>query len=375
MKFQNYHFTIKTITPVCIGTGNKLSPYADYVIDEQRKKIYYVDQKLIKDKLATNLKLIDEYVAGVANGMDNNRSSFNLRQFLNHKLQIDITKQYKSSFDCCASGAKELYTIVKNAGLRPYIPGSSLKGAVKTALLYDWLIHTDKGRQSTVTLLKKPKDEYVAKDIEQQFNRYNPAFSDSDTVAENKIDCRETKRLHVKKGNDVIPQFWECIKPDVQLSSSFSVKDTDGTDYLEWTVIRNALNQYALTGNKCEWDMLTKDEEEKIPQEIFDSLYYFYEDINNDIQSAGPDIAYLKIGSGKGYYMNSIGQALFDADNTEGKSLFLKFLKANGFGKIFKREMHRTEEYDLHPYDFPVTRVLDIKNLLPLGWIKIELKK
>jgi CRISPR-associated protein Csm5 len=372
---QTYPLQLTTLTPVCIGTGNKLSPYADYVIDEQRKKIYYIDQELVKNKLAKEPNLIDEYVEGVANGMDNNRSSFNLKNFLKNRLNIDVHKEHRLQLDCEAKGSKELYTIVKNAGLQPYVPGSSLKGAVKTALLYDWLVNEAGGKKAVESLLKNSRDENANEVIEKAFNGFKLGFSDSSLIDANRMMCIDNKRLHIKKGNTAIPQAWESILAGTQASLSFSEREGNNYQQLSWKELCRVLNQYAKAGNQCEWDILTDTAGEEMTDDVYNRLYDFYEKINKDINEAKDNTAFLKLGSGKGYYLNSVGLALFDADKSEDKTSFLKFLKQSGFGKVYKKETRKMEDYDLNPYDFPVTRVIDVHKIQPVGWVKLEIEK
>lgn len=372
---QTYPLQLTTLTSVCIGTGNKLSPYADYVIDEQRKKIYYVDQELIKNKLADKPNLIDEYVAGVANGMDNNLSRFNLRNFLKNSLDIDVYKEHRLQLDCEATGSKELYTIVKNAGSQPYIPGSSLKGAVKTALLYDWLVNETKGKKAVESLLKNSRDENANEAIENAFNGFNLGFSDSSLIDANRMMCIDNKRLHIKKGNTMIPQTWESIISGTQASLSFLEVKGDNYQTVSWKELCSVLNQYAKAGNQCEWDILTDTAGEEMTNDVYNRLYDFYEKINKDIDEAKDNTAFLKLGSGKGYYLNSVGLALFDADKSEDKTAFLRFLKQSGFGKVYKKETRKMEDYDLNPFDFPITRVVDVNKIQPIGWIKLEIEK
>lgn len=371
---QTYPLQLTTLTPVCIGTGNKLSPYADYVIDKQRKKIYYINQELVKTKLADKLNLIDEYVAGIANGMDNNRSTFNLNNFLKSRLDIDIRNEYRMQLDCEATGSKELYTIVKNAGLQPYIPGSSLKGAVKTALLYDWLVNNTDGKKAVEALLKNFKDEKVNEELEKVFNGFNPGFSDSSLIDTSKMMCIDTKRLHIKKGNTAIPQAWESIINDTKTTISFSMIESESFKHLSWKELCRVLNQYAKATNSREWDILDTIGG-NMPDADYNKLFDFYERINKDIDEANENTAFLKLGSGKGYYMNSVGLALFDADKSEGKTAFLKFLKQSGFGKVYKKETRQMENYDLDPYDFPITRVIDVNKIQPVGWVKLGTEK
>jgi len=375
MKQKQYNIKLTTLTPVCIGTGITLSPYSDYVIDESEKRIYYVNQELIKKKLEEKLELIDEFVNSVASGMDNNRSNFKLEQFLAKRLGIDIRKHHLLQLPCEARGSKQLYTIIKNAGMQPYIPGSSIKGAVKTALLYDWLVNDNEGQDTVSGLLQNQDDKNPTNKIEQKFNRFNPGFSDSSLIGINRMECIDTRRFHIKKGKPDIPQTWESVTINASVNISLLVKEKEDYVYLEWPELQKAINQYAKAGNKCEWDILVDAAGKQMNNGIYNALYDFYEKMDTDISNAGTSTAYLKLGSGKGYYLNSVGLALFEADTTEDKSKFLEFLKWCGFGKVYKKETRRMEEYDLNSYDFPITRVLDIHKILPLGWVKLEIEK
>lgn len=372
-----YQLQLTTITPVCIGTGTKLSPYADYVIDERHKKIYYIDQELVKRKLAQNVRLVDDYVAGVATGMDNNRSSFNVDQFLRTRLGIDVKTQHRLQLDCEATGSKELYTIVKNAGRQPYIPGSSLKGAVKTALLYDWLINSEEGKGITNRLLKNFYDKEANNKLAHILEKNNPGFSDSALVDSSRLKCIDVKRLHIKKGTKGIPQTWESIVAGTKAIVSFADTRYGTYNPSDWKRLHQVINQYALAGNKCEWDILCdiSEKNKKMSGNDNNRLCDFYEKMNENIQGSNEKTIFLKLGSGKGYYLNSVGLAIFDADPSEGKTAFLNFLKQGGFGKVYKKETRRTENYELDPYDFPITRVVDAKHMQPLGWIKLELVK
>ena len=109
---------------------------------------------------------------------------------------------------------------------------------------------------------------------------------------------------------------------------------------------------------------------EKIDDGIYFSLEDFYEDVEKKTESS--TIAYLRLGTGKGFYFNSVALALYDADMTDGKEKFLKFLKANGYGKVYNPQNRRVELYDLKPDKFPITRFVEISDTKPLGWVQLE---
>jgi CRISPR-associated protein Csm5 len=361
---QTYQLQLTTLTPVCIGTGNKLSPYADYVIDEQRKKIYYIDQELVKNKLAKEPNLIDEYVEGVANGMDNNRSSFNLKNFLKNRLNIDVHKEHRLQLDCEAKGSKELYTIVKNAGLQPYIPGSSLKGAVKTALLYEWLVNETEGKRWVSSFVRNLQNFKERKNLESQLDlalksSERLSFSDSTLINQNNVIVLETKRIHIGTGEVTIPQVWEAVLEDNGVNIKLGIPE----GYTLISDLMNRINKFSLDNNQKEIKLIThwgKDFKNDFPKD-FDSLVAKHEEFDEKIRQAKHNEAYLRIGSGKGYFFNSISVALANYDNGQ---YFEPFLRQ--YGKDYKFR---------NAQKFPATRPVDLSSFQPLGWVKFEIEK
>jgi CRISPR/Cas system CSM-associated protein Csm5 (group 7 of RAMP superfamily) len=85
------------------------------------------------------------------------------------------------------------------------------------------------------------------------------------------------------------------------------------------------------------------------------------------------DIACLRVGFGKGYFANSIGDALFayieNLEDEEAKekmeNTFEEYLKS-----IFKKGGQPIADFDM--YKFPRTHLHTTRQQKPLGWIKIE---
>lgn len=359
---KNYKLKLTTLTPVCIGTGNKLSPYADYVIDNKQKKIYYIDQYLVKTKLAATPTLINEYVSGILNGMDNNRSKFNIAEFLKNRLKIDIIESSQISLNCEATGGKELHTIVKNADAKPYIPGSSLKGAFKTALLYDWLVSTKEGQSWVSSFVLKIKDKDERAKLEATLAEHLQSFeklslSDSSLIDTNKVFVIETKRIHIGTGDDATPQVWEAILEDSVTEISFRKPE----DYPDISSLLQSINNFSLDNNRKELALLNKwgtNFQKKFAND-YEDLVEFYETYDTNIGAAKSGEAFLRVGSGKGYFFNSVGTAIANYQNGKHFDSFIKF-----YGRNYKIK---------DSSKFPTTRPIDLSSFKPLGWVKIEL--
>jgi CRISPR-associated protein Csm5 len=359
MMNENYKLNIETLTPVCIGSGTTLSPYSDFLLNKSEHKIYYINHELVKGALTKKPELIDEYVDGVSIGMDNTRSNFRVEDFYRNKLQLDIKKTALRTVNATSSGIKQLYTIIKNAGIHPYIPGSSIKGAIKTALLYDWLMQDD-GQKWLKMFLTNFRDNEKRraheKELDMQFDRFQPEVSDSSLFGENILMVIDTKRLHLRTGVLTIPQTWETIIAHSKSSFSINCKVKENMENLDWNYIQKAVNHYTRDANDREWGML-EDLGDKIPIEKYDRLYDFYEIINKKVDEENKATAFMRVGSGKGYFFNSVGLAVHDFE--DGK-YFENFLRTYGQQK-FKNPDH-----------FPVTRPIDVETFMPLGWVRIE---
>lgn len=348
---MKHRIKITTLSPVCIGSGQKLSPIADYIYDN--KQIHYLNKAKIEEVLAQDSNLMDKYIQGIVYGIDNNKTNFPLKKFLENNLKLSPNEYILHSVDTNINSAKELNAIIKNASDNcPYIPGSSLKGAIKTAFLYDWLKKEENPWKSIIKNVGEYKTE-----LEKQFDKYNLSIHDSNAFSStNKVI--ETKRFNLYNGKEKISTLWECIAENQ--TSETEIWNID----MNWVEFCKIINTYSYHQSLRELDILEKFEENhSISYEIFEPLHDFCENlIDNEIDKA-TNTAYLRIGNGKGYYFNSIGEALYNADDSNNKGKFLKFLNEQGYKKISNAD------------EFPHTSTIEFSENKPLGWIKLELIK
>ncbi|WP_457572159.1 type III-A CRISPR-associated RAMP protein Csm5 [Desulfovulcanus sp.] len=109
------------LTPLHIGDGEELYSNIDFIVDKNTLKIIDIDDFLAELK-ATNPQAISEIA----------QSEFNLHKFiLNYHL--NVTPKYTLLFNG-RSKPSSVRNFIKNAYGQPYVPGSSLKGALCTAL-------------------------------------------------------------------------------------------------------------------------------------------------------------------------------------------------------------------------------------------------
>jgi len=119
-KIKTYELTLEILTPIHIGTGEKLKKGFDYIV--KNGKPFVVNKSATYDLIAEKGKHDDERLFDK-----------------NFKIQdiVEIAQKEIGYLLKPISGFKEheISECIKNAYLKPYIPGSSLKGAIRTALL------------------------------------------------------------------------------------------------------------------------------------------------------------------------------------------------------------------------------------------------
>ena len=87
MKSQ-YRIKLTTLTPVCIGDGKTINPVTDYISD--RNQVHYLNKEKIAERLAGDDELMDRYMSGIISNMNNNRTEFDLKDFLEKVLKLSL---------------------------------------------------------------------------------------------------------------------------------------------------------------------------------------------------------------------------------------------------------------------------------------------
>mgnify|MGYP001118313474 CR=1 FL=1 len=119
---------VKVITPVHIGSGQSISP-SGYFIDREKGNFNFLNMdSLFRDAGFSRYR--EEFIrkAATARYIGEIIQDHNL-------LKKHILYSVSSTFEARSGNPIEVKLFIKSAG-RPYIPGSSLKGAIVTALIY-----------------------------------------------------------------------------------------------------------------------------------------------------------------------------------------------------------------------------------------------
>lgn len=399
--------SIQTLTPVSIGgdKGEQLSPYSDYVFSRDGKMLHFLHLKKLEETVATQ-GIIDEYVHAIRSTMDNNRSEFDLEQFITSRLHQsidDFTARYVPQQGLSPGQRVFITPIVKNAGA-PYIPGSSIKGALRTAMLYDWLVNTERGepymnravealgkvaqlREQWFMLKKNRADFRTIRQVEIEIKIHDRVIFDEDDLFGRLHDGPEARFLRVRdtvplpkdamevqslrririvpgKGKSTIPQVVEAIPAGTALESDISVLPDftkpelaywNKADITELLTYLNAFSTACIENEITELsDALEAGNKLDFAGEIR-RLLKFYEDLKEQCNQGE---LILRLGFGKTVNDNSLLLAALHGPDSN---------KAWHDMRAAFHKIRRKDDF------YPITRLITPGGL-PMGWVKVKME-
>ena len=377
MKYQ-----LKTITPVHIGTGETLSQI-DGFYDNGRWHRIDVDAVLaaISESELNRLTI-------AMGGRD-----FQWRRHL-------PTNQSSASYTLpCPEEPREteIREAMKHPSGRPMIPGSSIKGAIRTALLWDFMDDNNPEAQDAFKysvnhlkeqLQRKPNRSWAGQKIEQRVLGKDPnhdlmrAVQVSDTapisiealemgvawtVTLNQVGNLVQKREGNREYNTFVEQvraaqtFDFSIKIDKSLFGQREKDELGYSDRQECVVCKELADVCKFVAKG-----LANSEADFFEDYNLDEIANFYEALVQRIDNL-PDGAFvLPIGWGTGYRAKTVTELLTKDDDDLARDL----------RKHYHLGESRARRRDYHP-EFPKTRrVLYDRQRpkSPLGWVQITPK-
>ena len=278
---KNYRISITAIGPVFIGSGKEISK-REWILDRKQNIAYIPDEKKMFRYLSEHnlLKSYEDYM------INDKRDLFGWARE-NGLFPRNIDKVVKYTLDC--DGIAQVNTIkgiqifIKDGLGKPYIPGSSLKGALRNAILakleaddtsssYAAKIRNSasdfKGRTS---YLKRDADELNAEylnTLNRPQTRRRDAVNDimsgirvSDSMPLDYSDLTLCQKIDAgTDGRDnKINIFRECIKPGVTAEFMLTI-DATVTD-MSVSFIQQAISEYLENYNR---EFLGKFESEEL---------------------------------------------------------------------------------------------------------------
>lgn len=367
---------IITLSPIHIGSGENYnsSEYLGGKIKDKNGEFQPTFRRINISKYFSSLNedKQEELLENLSN------RNFNLKSF-----DSKISNDYRvyTSYNKCKQNPRDDQFIEENIKSlnEAYIPGSSIKGAIKTALLFNSIDLEDipeivkdviKGNRINRWNYENFINGYFSSDSMRNKAQGSimkfMQISDSNSLkipsVYDVISIMATEngsKQYYKRNGTVVRSFLETIRPKLKLKSSFSTnfdsrtysrlnlndkKYLLDTDYIKESIFNfsNAYIEYEL------------DFSEKYG---IDYLNKFYRNIQSKNKINHP---LLKIGSGSGFLATTIALKIKQYGDVYFETYFDKV-----------QQTLRTRNYS---FEFPKSRKITAKGAMPLGWTQLSFK-
>jgi CRISPR-associated protein Csm5 len=368
---------LKAITPLHVGSGAEYNS-SEFYPGRMGGKIVLVRADIAQLFLQLSDEEQEDFILKLE------YPQFKLHNFLRtlneNGKKIDFSKirhyiAYLNS-DLEKVSHREVHEHIKTS-YKAYIPGSSIKGAIKTALLYDMVKSDDVSHMNR--LFSRGRDNRVRLDFRKSQDFQDRFFS---AARGNASYTSIMKFIQISDTSTI---------PKVSIYTTASVKATR-TGYEWYQRVGNMVKTSLETidqGNelRCQMNITQRDEIlRKLEVEnkrnyleddnILDCIYRFSDDIiHNEINFAGrydikfledfysklksknnPKNPLLNIGHGTGFLGTTIGLKIKDEDPEIYENV---------------RESTRGRTYS---DEFPKTRKIILDENIPLGWVQVEIE-
>lgn len=357
-------YEIEIISPLSIGNGIKKVPF-EYVYSKGRLK--YIDiYKLLKD-ISRSKILIDGVISGFRIGYVDWKA-----------LRINVDNYIKYVLECVGTSAVkgEIVEFIKTSG-KPYIPGSSIKGAVRSSITRGLYSNVKQIYTSAIDRESKESDPKRADDRAEEnvFGKpHNSPFrflliGDTEPFDVEDMGIYEMKILNICNGKvkwynianncddpkDALSIFLEALKEGSKGKGFLSIDGRINNNFVisEGKIKRaNDIKNFV-----C---LIRKDVDNYIEREIkfyekfsmydISNFYKQLKDLSNQLKD---NEILVQIGFGTGFNSKTVS-SLFEGENRLKLKKFIKKFDSDVFPKtrriIFK---------DGKPYTVP-------------GWVKIS---
>ena len=366
---QTYTVNITTLSPLHIGSGEQLSSVGEYFVSANHA--VFLDNDALMQHLH-NEGLLQAYVEHIHNkGIQ--FDFYETLQTMGVNLDAFRHKAIKLNQSGLITGKNnELRLCIKTNG-EAYIPGSSLKGLIRTAIIFDLLKKENRQWKDFIEELKtgiadndRKAIERIWKDLEKDLFPDEIAgilrLSDSDPVDEQHLVVEQIIRQHFYGENtEGLDWLCECINSDSVLSLSLASYLSPNLNYgnFEWLKSNNPrqlaaiLNQFSRQQLLMEIELLQAASHKiSLRNELLEKLQGYLEQIEN----ANDEFAIVRLGQGKTIFFQTLLALL--PDQERASLLHLLFNKGN------PEIAHRI---------IPRTRSLTALNNQMLGWVKLEI--
>ncbi|EEP59792.1 type III-A CRISPR-associated RAMP protein Csm5, partial [Sulfurihydrogenibium yellowstonense] len=215
-----YNYRLKTLTPIHIGNGKKLSNNFDYFIKDTEINVVSFDRYI--SNLAESedeISKLERYIETLEKG----NSIFDLiRKPTSEEIKYSVILNTQTPNPEVGEIVEHIKTVLNEKGeYGAYIPGSTIKGFIRLAILYK-ILKENANLVNCDEKIKNTEEKIFSAKLQKQTLEMMTYFkvADSEPIS--------TKNLEVRNiiiTNNKISEFAEVIKKDAEIKISIEDKE------------------------------------------------------------------------------------------------------------------------------------------------------
>jgi len=355
---KNYKIEMETLTPVHIGSGEKAIFGLDYYLEGT--KVIFIDFPKLIDEIRSEKERQELFRAMRSKDIGNIKS-------LTKKYRMEIYAiENKADRDVLVR--KGVDTILKTRSDRVYIPGSSIKGAIRTAFIYNRI-----GEKEKEEIRKIANLQSIENKLEGVLKRKIIFDGDTDVDVLNSLIIRDseekradtctstyTLNISIADGAYAHKQPIEAINSGEKFESEISVRrDIIGIEEIK--AVSSKFSSEIIEHEKEFYERHSwwsgRERKRGVRTE---SLLNFYKMLKGELDTLEGNDFLLNLGRHSGHHIKT-GWSTFDYE-----LLFDKETSKRVADLLSRQKDVRNP--------FPKTRraVIEEGRLKPLGWIKVK---
>ncbi len=382
-------YQLQTLTPVHIGSGETLNQIDGCYADG---RWYHIDLERVLAHPSTDLNALTSEMS---------QRQFRWQRYLSHR-NIEPSAVSGYSLLCPQSPENvEIREAIKAIDNRPYMPGSSLKGALRTALLGEILSVNDdvyeKSRDHIETLIDRgprgnPRREQPARSIEQLAFGKDPnhdllralQVSDTQPVDSDALEIGLVWTVTLNGNNQLVQKidrgqeykhFVQQFQAQQHLTFTIKIDDFLFRDR-EKARLGYSDSQVELLRDIAE--VCRSDADALLQQELafydgynLSEIANIYDKLIRINNTLDVEAFLLQIGWGTGYHANTVTSIIADdgEESSEDDGLWMDLRER------FRLGQSRSQRDSYDERAFPKTRRILYRGqnpVCPLGWVKVS---
>ncbi len=356
---EHYTLNMMTLSPLHVGSGRDLLRDYDYVV--HRGRTWRVDEDALFDAAMGDADF-DAALIG--------RPAVELLQDDDYRPGSDFFRYVVKGMPRSQREGAQLSEQIKDAFNRPYLPGSSLKGAFRTAV-FDWALAQNPRALDTDRL--KQSRNWVAQPIERSVLGRDPnhdllrALHVADSAPLDPDDALTIENAQVVTGKKTgSPVELEALRPEVRLRTTVKIDLALFTDQAE---------QELRMGDKLSWlrDLMGLCRARVTPILAAEQAWFarnypgspvaaFYSQLHQLVKEMRDERCLLQVGWGGGWHSKTVGPRLSERQKED---VIRSYRLARG----------RRGRGDPFPSSRRVALDRQGQPVAPFGWLLIEMKR